>query len=125
MDVLAVQEVPVGGRRKDAPGSPGHWKIWGGGCAALYINKRWNRTEWAPIVIEKDVVAARVGDTHVFSIYSEGFSTSWITPLDTLLTMAPPPKSIVVGDFNLHHPLWDKEERIGLGAEKLLELVVA
>ena len=40
MDVLAVQEVPAGGRKKDALGSPGYWKIWGGGRAALYINKR-------------------------------------------------------------------------------------
>jgi len=125
VDVLAAQEVPAGGRKKDAPGSPGHGKIWGGGRAVLSINKRWDRTEWAPIVIEKDVVAARVGDTHVFSIYSEGFSTSWKTPIDTLLGMAPPPKPIVAGDFNLHHPLWDKEERTGPGIEKLLELAVA
>ena len=71
------------------------------------------------------MVAARVGDTHVFSIYSEGFNASWVTPLDTLLAIAPLPKSIIVGDFNLHHPLWDKEERTGPGAEKLLELVIA
>jgi len=125
VDVLAVQEVPASGRKKDAPGSPGHWKLWGGGRAALYINKRWNRTEWAPVMIEKDVVAAKVGDTHILSIYSEGFSTSWTTPLDTLLAMTPLPRPIVVGDFNLHHPLWDKEERTGPGVEKLLELAVA
>jgi len=71
------------------------------------------------------VVAARVGDTYVFSIYSKGYSATWRTPLDTLLAMAPLPKSIVVGDFNLHHPLWDKEERTGPGVEKLLELAVA
>jgi len=71
------------------------------------------------------VVAARVGDTHVFSIYSEGYSATWRMPLDTLLAMAPLPKSIVVGDFNLYYPLWDKEERTGPGVEKLLELVVA
>jgi hypothetical protein len=42
---------------------------------------------------------------HVFSIYSEGYSVTWRTPLDTLLVIAPLLKLIIVGDFNLHYLL--------------------
>ena len=109
-------------RSKDAPGHQSFWKLWGGGRAALYINKRWKRTEWQEVVIEKDVVAATVGGVRVFSVYSEGYSTSWSTPLQTLVREVAPMRAIVMGDFNLHHPLWDGEERTSSGVDVLLEL---
>ena len=124
VDVLAAQKAPAGGRKKDAPGSVGYWKIWGGGRAAIYINKRWSRTEWSPVVVEEDVVAVRVGDTHVVSVYSEGYLRSWTTPLNLLLRMSPLKKPIVVGDFNLHHSRWDTDERTSTGVDKLLDLAV-
>jgi len=43
-------------------------------------------------MIERDVVAARVGDIHVFLIYSKGFNVSWATPLDILLGISAPPR---------------------------------
>src|SRR5438045_2077859 len=59
----------------------------------------------------------------VYSIYSEGYKGGeWHTPIHKLITQEPNRCNILVGDFNLHHPLWDARERYQPQAEALLTL---
>ncbi|KAK4182782.1 Endonuclease/exonuclease/phosphatase, partial [Podospora australis] len=62
----------------------------------------------------------------VYSVYSEAFRRiNWQTPLISLATRERQGRVVMVGDFNAHHPLWDREGRTSSEAEYLLRLAVA
>src|SRR5208282_5117154 len=44
------------------------------------------------------------------------------SPIPELVTLSIPGRYVFVGDFNLHHPAWDKEERTLAKANELLAL---
>ena len=68
------------------------------------------------------MVTAIIGGVRVFSVYSDGYGTSLSTPLQTLVREVTTTRAIVIGEFNLHHPLWYGEERTSSGVDPLLEL---
>ena len=121
MDVLAAQEVLTGRRNRDALGHQNFWKLWSGGWAALYIYKRWKKTDWKEIKVAKHAVAATVGGVRVYSIYSEGHSSAWCAPIVQLVREALARPTGLLDDFNLHHPLWVTEDRASRGGDKLLD----
>ena len=86
--------------------------IYYSGRAALYIHKRHAAGTWEPSG-GCDWCAAtfttREGPITIYSIYSPVESREWISPLTELAEHTPQERSIIVGDFNLHHPLWDRE----------------
>ena len=125
VDVILGQEVPIKRSVKDTLGGGStskYWKVWGGGRAGVWVNKRWDRSTWRTVVTEKDVVGVELQGLQVFSVYSPGHCTNWETPLSKLVEMESPNRAIVAGDFNLHHPMWSKDDRHSPGAELLLEL---
>ena len=100
--------------------------IWGGGRAVLYVHKQhsvatwtWRASkDWCSTTFGKGLLAITV-----YSIYSEGYKGgNWNTPIHELLTREPSGRNVQVGDFNLHHPLWDMHERYQPQAEALLTL---
>ena len=125
-DVLAIQEPWINTLTKSTycPRSARYHLIHAPeGRAALYINKKYPVDLWdfeASGVYCRAWFKASEGEEglEVWSIYN---------PLDiktvpsTLLTMPKPDlPTVLAGDFNLHHPLWDLYDRLDHRAEDLL-----
>jgi Endonuclease-reverse transcriptase len=100
--------------------------VWGGGRAVLYVQKRHSVAVWTWKANE-DWCSVMFGEGQsaitIYSIYSEGYKGSgWHTPIHELTLQEPDGRNILVGDFNLHHLLWDEHERYQPQAEALLAL---
>jgi Reverse transcriptase (RNA-dependent DNA polymerase)/Endonuclease-reverse transcriptase len=128
-DVIAIQEPAksTGTGRLYCPANGKYHLIYGGnGQAALYIHKRhgiagWSQatgTNWCSVTFK-----AGPEPLTVWSIYSPCEGPGWQSPLETLPERPPEGRHLLVGDMNLHHPLWDREGRTSPHAEVLLSLV--
>ena len=126
-DILAIQEpVPPGGTPL-CPRSCNFWLVYGGGRAAIYINKRHPLSTWTAGP-DEDICSVTVEGTAVYSIYSltPQRGTRWDSSIHGLLTRTQPNVPVaLVNDFNLHHPLWDAYERQDQEADDLLLLAEA
>ncbi len=125
-DIIATQEPWINPELKTTycPAKGRYHRIYYSGRAALYIHKRfaiaaWEQeggTDWCSVHLKEL-------NTTIWSIYSENrLGTDWNTPLTRLATREPRGSNVLVGDFNLHHPLWDSEGRCSAGANKLLQI---
>jgi ribonuclease HI len=83
----------------------------------FYINKRIDASTWNVSFITKDVVVLEI--THpvlhhklsIINVYNE-LGTSTLTDLrQTMNSLTSDHEVIVLGDFNLHHPLWSTVHR--------------
>ena len=125
-DILAIQEPAAPGRPPACPQNCNFWLIYGGGRAALYIHKRHELASWHGTA-GKDLCSVHIQETTIYSIYSPNpRQRPWATPL-LQLRMEPPPRGrvIICGDFNLHHPTWDRNNRRQAQAATLLSLTAA
>ena len=127
-DLVAVQEPGLNPYLKCPKHTRGgdYHMDWGGGRAVLYVHKRHSVATWTWSA-SKDWCSATFGKgpsaVTVYSIYSEGYKGGeWHTPLHELSAQEPGGRNVLVGDFNLHHPLWDTHERYQPQAEALLAL---
>jgi hypothetical protein len=82
--------------------------VYSSGRAAIYVHKRWDiktveakkGENWAQVTIGEGAAAVTI-----WSIYSLiQIGESWNTPFNII---SPRSKFILIGDFNIHHPLWD------------------
>lgn len=125
-DVIAIQEPWFNQQTKTVycPAQSKYRRIYSGeGRAVLYIHKRhppltWEADtglDWCRIVL--------YGVT-IWSIYSPIPSTQspWTSPLQRLASEDPAGPQVIVGDLNLHHPLWDKVGRLTPESSVLLQL---
>lgn len=105
-----------------------------GSRSALLINKKYSVSRWeAEATPDWCRIQLRTdeGETMtVHSIYSPiphrtSTGARWQSPIHHLMTLNPPSRTILVGDFNLHHPSWDKHGRCTEGVEDLLTLSVS
>ena len=130
-NIIAIQEPSREGRLY-CPRAGNYHAVYNGGRAALYINKRYAIDSWESRA-EKDWYSITLkgssgneGDLIVYSVYSPGLETegaNWASPIYEFLREAPPQgQRVLVGDFNLYHPLWDRKGRTIRGSEDLLEL---
>jgi hypothetical protein len=90
--------------------------VYYGGRAALYINKRWpvsSVTQWKQDggIDWCSVTFLGQDPWTVYSVYSPNNSPEWTSPLTDLTRRTREGRSLVVGDFNLYHPMWDREGR--------------
>ena len=127
-DVVAVQEPGLNPYLKIPKHTRGgdYHIVWGGGRAVLYVHKQHSVAAWTWKANE-DWCSVTFGEGQsaitIYSIYSEGYKGSgWHTPIHELTLQEPDGRNILVGDFNLHHPLWDEHERYQPQAEALLAL---
>ena len=126
LDILAIQEPNAPGGRPPCPTSCHFNLIYGGGRAAIYINKKFPQHLWRAVVSHDFCGIIFDNNTAaVFLIYSPQRPNPplpWTTPLlMSSFTENPPAEKIaLLGDFNLHHPLWDREQRHSPGADILI-----
>jgi endonuclease/exonuclease/phosphatase family metal-dependent hydrolase len=93
-----------------------------GGRAALYIHKRHAVAAWTAIA-EADWCQVTLQGITIVSIYSESYHGGrWNSPLCEVVTRERIPRCVLAGDFNIHHPLWDRHGRHSPQAETLLAL---
>ena len=95
--------------------------------AVIYVHKRHALKSWTSRV-EKDWCSVTfTGDSNsepltIYSIYAERKTgNNWNTPIHTVGSETRRGQIILTGDFNLHHPLWDREGRTDVGSELLLD----
>jgi Reverse transcriptase (RNA-dependent DNA polymerase)/Endonuclease-reverse transcriptase len=127
-DVIAIQEPS---RNKETgrlycPARGKYYLIYGGtGRAALYVHKRHSIASWSQDTGE-DWCSVTFGSGQeavtVWSIYSPCEEADWRSPLNELAERPPVGRHLLVGDMNLHHPLWDREGRVSSHADVLLSL---
>ena len=126
VDLIAIQEPWFNKQTKTVycPAQAKYQRVYSGeGRAALYIHKRhppqtWDATaglDWCRVVLH--------GITF-WSIYSPIPSTQplWTSPLQKLAGEDPAGPQVIVGDLNLHHPLWDRAGRLTPESDVLLHL---
>ncbi len=125
-DIVALQEPEINRSTKSVYCNERYHRVYDSGRAALYIHRRhsitaWTQkagTDWCCITFGEGVEALTV-----WSIYSEQYTGgNWRSPIPELVTLSIPGRHVLVGDFNLHHPAWDKEERTSTKADELLAL---
>ena len=98
--------------------------IYGGGRAIIYIHKRHPLASWT-YEAHRDYCKITLNGIDFYSIYSPipppirraRLVTLWLSPIHLLAELERPNKAILMGDFNLHHPLWDLFDRETYGAE--------
>jgi hypothetical protein len=124
-DVIAIQEPWVNKQTKTiyCPARSKYYRVYGEGRAALYIHKRHPPHTWEA---EASLDWCRVvlcGVT-IWSIYSPIPSSqpTWNSPLQLLASEYPTGPQVIVGDLNLHHPLWDRAGRLTPESDVLLTL---
>jgi hypothetical protein len=136
-DVLALQEVRIGSNGSPPCPTQGRYRlIWSGektegkhSRAAIYVNKKHSQASWS---MESGMDWAKVtfgtGEdaTTIWSVYSPHPTEGgvWNSPLQTMVAQECCGKHIIVGDMNLHHPLWDAQGRTSRNAETLVQLAI-
>uniref|UniRef100_A0A8H7K2N2 RNase H type-1 domain-containing protein n=1 Tax=Bionectria ochroleuca TaxID=29856 RepID=A0A8H7K2N2_BIOOC len=98
----------------------------------LYINKRIDPSTWSVSHISKDINYLSLRNPasnetiHILNVYNEPGSHTLSTLAETLGELDPGDEIIVLGDFNLHHPLWSAPHRrtgVGSRAQPLLTII--
>ena len=127
-DFLAIQE-PWTNRDTGqvyCPSNSRYEAVYSCGRAALYIHKRHSQAILARRTgVDWSMASLQTiqGALEIWSIYSPKYEArNWLTPLRELAAQEPGRSVVAVGDFNLHHPLWDRHNRESRGADKLLTL---
>ncbi|EJP61115.1 pol-like protein [Beauveria bassiana ARSEF 2860] len=100
--------------------------------ACLYINKRTSPSTWQVSYISADIISLTIRSPdndkpiHIWNVYNEVGTATLSTLANALDGLGQDHESIVLGDFNLHHPLWSARHQRGVArsrAEELLTIV--
>ncbi|KAJ9137654.1 Endonuclease/exonuclease/phosphatase [Pleurostoma richardsiae] len=100
--------------------------------ACLYINKRIDPGAWSVSYISKDIVSLAIRNPssgrhlHIINVYNEVGTDTLSTVAETLAALGSDSDVVMLGDFNLHHPLWSTAHRRaseGPSAQPLLTVI--
>lgn len=78
----------------------------------LYISKRIDPATWSVSYISKDIISLQIVNPHsgkklsIFNVYNEVGTDTLPTLAEAIRALDPQEETIVLGDLNLHHPLW-------------------
>ena len=98
----------------------------------LYINKRIDPGAWSVSYVSKDIISLTLRNPssgrylNIFNVYNEVGTDTLPTLADAVAALDPNSETIVLGDFNLHHPLWSTTHRRasdGPSAQPLLTIL--
>jgi hypothetical protein len=99
----------------------------------LYINKRIDLGTWSVSFITKDIIALAITNPtlhnrlHVINVYNEVVTDTFYDLRETISKLDSNDELLVLGDFNLHHPLWSTTHRSTndgiLAAQPLLPII--
>jgi retron-type reverse transcriptase len=124
-DVIAVQEPYLNRQTKTiyCPSQAKYRRIYGGGRAAIYIHKRHPLYNWKAEA-NLDWCWVVIHGVTIWSIYSPipASQPVWNSPLQRLASEEPTGPQLIIGDLNLHHPLWDRAGRTTPESSVLLTL---
>jgi len=123
-DIVAIQEPWYNNQTKTVycPAQARYQRIFSEGRAALYIHKRHPLNTWVATA-GPDWCKVTIHGVTIWSIYSPiPTNQQWTSPLQTLASEEPVGPQVIVGDLNLHHPLWDREGRTTPESSTLLRL---
>ena len=126
VDIIAIQEPWLNKQTKTVycPAQAKYRRIFGGsGRAALYIHKRHPPQTWGATA-GQDWCKVTLQGVTIWSIYSPipASQPNWDSPLQKLASEDPTGPQVIVGDLNLHHPLWDRAGRLTPESDVLLSL---
>lgn len=81
----------------------------------FYVNNRIDPSTWSVSYITKDIIALEITNSHnklhIFNVYNE-VTTETLSHLGEVISRTDPyDELMVLGDFNLHHPLWSTTHR--------------
>ena len=129
-DLIAIQEpvklaADLQPKYPPCPARCNYRLVYGGGRAALYIHKRLEGVQWKTEA-QKDWCSVQLGAgddaVTVYSIYSPTPRRGgWTSPIHELRDRLAGHLALV-GDFNLHHLIWDRFGRTQTQADDLLML---
>lgn len=97
----------------------------------LYINKRLDPSTWRVSYVSKDIISLTIRNPtsgrsiHIVNVYNEVGTDTLNKLRETISALDPPDRTVLLGDFNLHHPIWSaKRQRSGEGqsAQELITL---
>ncbi|KAF4222379.1 hypothetical protein CNMCM5878_005661 [Aspergillus fumigatiaffinis] len=83
----------------------------------LYISKRIDPSTWSVSYVSKDIIRLRIVNPHasrmvnIFNVYNEVATDMLSTLAEAIGASDPHEETMVLGDFNLHHPLWSTTHR--------------
>jgi len=126
-DLLAIQEPWINKQTKSTycpRGSKYHLVHKTSGRAAIFVSRKFDIGQWEYEATEDyyRVWFPGFSGLELWSIYNPRDNE---TLLQALLNRPAPAHPVVLaGDFNLHHPLWDRFGRYERKAEALLELAL-
>lgn len=97
----------------------------------LYISKRMNPATWSVSFISKDIISLQVLNPKsgknilIFNVYNEVGTDTLSTLWEAIGTLDSLDEIVVLGNFNLHHPMWSTEHRRAPGpkVQSLLAII--
>lgn len=112
-DVVSVQEPAKNGLTGAPLGSGGSsYKMAGyKGEVAVYVHSRHSTGDWAVTLGDNWVGVRFSTGIEVISIYSPVHTRKGDGPLCNIPEAAANTRRVLIGDFNTHHPLWDRHNR--------------
>ena len=119
-DIIAIQEpcpAPTGFFPPCPSGVP--YRMIYEGRTAFYVHKRHEPGTWTPISREDWCGIVFQDRTRIISVYSPREETK-LGPLRHLCELDTNTPTAIVGDFNLHHPLWDEFDRTSADSDWFL-----
>jgi ribonuclease HI len=97
----------------------------------FYINKRFDLSSWNVSYISKDVIALAISNPtlrnklHIINVYNEVGTDTLQDLEETIQRLDSRDDLLVLGDFNLHHPLWSTiHRRVTSGAAQPLLTII-
>jgi len=97
----------------------------------FYIHKRIDPSTWSVSYVSKDIISLKLTNRHskdvyIFNVYNEVTTDTLSTLAEALGTLDSRGETLLLGDFNLHHPVWSAiHRRAGAGpsAQPLLAII--
>ena len=83
----------------------------------FYINKRIDPSTWSVSYITKDIIGLEIRNStldnklRIYNVYNKTATNTLSVLRDAISQIDPQDELLVLGDFNLHHPLWSKDHR--------------
>ena len=80
----------------------------------FYVNKRIDPSTWSVSYITKDIIALEIANStmtsklRILNVYNEVVTNTLSDLREAIGKLDPQDELLVLGDFNLHHPLWSR-----------------
>jgi ribonuclease HI len=97
----------------------------------FYVNKRIDPSTWSVSFITKDIIALAIinpilhNKFHVINVYNEVVTSTLQDLRETISRLDPRDEILMLGDFNLHHPLWSTTRHLAMNGIRAAQPLLA